>query len=76
MTHDCGNPTGGYLKIGVWSEFPTNNPEAFAIVEKINFSNHDVAVMAKLVDVDKMEVEDAAGKWMEDNDEKWRSWLN
>lgn len=74
-THDCGNPTGGYLKIGVWSEFPDNNPEAYAIVQNINFSNLDVAVMSKLVDVDKMEVEDAAAKWMEDNDAKWRAWL-
>jgi ABC-type proline/glycine betaine transport system substrate-binding protein len=32
--------------------------------------------MSKLVDVDKMEVQDAATKWMDDNDAKWRAWLN
>ena len=55
-THDCGNPKDGYLKIGVWEGFPAKNPGAYAITQKINFSNLDVAVMSKLVDVDKMDV--------------------
>ena len=74
-THDCGNPKDGYLKIGVWEGFVKNNPAAYKIVQKINFSNMDVAVMSKLVDVDKMEVPDAASKWMKDNDARWKSWL-
>ena len=74
-THDCGNPKDGYLKIGVWEGFPQANPQAYEVVRKINFTNLDIAVMAKLVDVDKMEVADAASRWMEDND-KWRAWLN
>ena len=75
-THDCGNPKDGYLKIGVWEGFPGKNPEAYAIVQKINFSNLDIAVMSKLVDIDKMEVEDAATKWMDDNEAKWRAWVD
>ena len=75
LTHDCGNPVGGYLKIGVWEGFPAKNPGAYAITQKINFSNLDVAVMSKLVDVDKMEVEDAATKWMSDNEAKWKAWV-
>jgi glycine betaine/proline transport system substrate-binding protein len=75
-THDCGNPKGGYLKIGVWEGLPEKNPRVYAILQKINFSNLDVAVMSKLVDVDKMEVEDAATKWMADNDAKWKSWVH
>ena len=76
LTHDCGNPKGGYLKIGVWKGFPERDPGAYAVIQKMNFSNLDVAVMSKLVDVDKMEVQDAATKWMDDNDAKWRAWLN
>jgi glycine betaine/proline transport system substrate-binding protein len=75
-THDCGNPKDGYLKIGVWEGFPAKNPDAYGIIQKINFTNLDIAVMSKLVDVDKMEVQDAATKWMDDNDAKWRAWLN
>ena len=55
---------------------PARDPGAYAVIQKINFSNLDVAVMSKLVDVDKMEVQDAATKWMDDNDAKWRAWLN
>jgi len=74
-THDCGNPKGGYLKIGVWKGLPEKNPGAYAILQKINFSNLDVAVMSKLVDVDKMEIADAATKWMDDNEARWMGWV-
>ena len=42
----------------------------------MSFSNLDIAVMAKLVDVDKMEAEAAAAKWMKDNEKKWKPWVN
>ena len=53
----------------------TKNPGAYAITQKKNFSNLDVAVMSKLVDVDKMEVQAAATKWMTDNEAKWKAWV-
>ncbi len=75
LSYDCGNPKDGYLKIGVWEGFPENWPEAYAIVQAMNFSNLDIAVMAKLADVDGMEPEEAAAQWMADNEDKWRPWL-
>lgn len=75
-THDCGNPKDGYLKIGVWSEFPEKNPAAYKIIQNINFSNLDIAVMAKLVDIDKMEIKDAAAQWLKDNEDRWKAWLS
>ena len=32
--------------------------------------------MAKLVDVDEMEPEDAALQWIEDNEDVWQPWLS
>ncbi len=75
LTHDCGNPKDGYLKIGVWKGMPGKWPKAYGIVQKINLSNADIALMAKLADVDGMEPEEAADKWMADHEEKWRGWL-
>ncbi|MCG8353961.1 MAG: ABC transporter substrate-binding protein [Kiloniellales bacterium] len=74
-TYDCGNPADGYLKIGVWQGFPEKFPKAYKIVQQINFTNLDVAVMAKLADVDGMEPEDAADEWLKDNEAKWKTWL-
>ncbi len=76
MTYDCGNPKDGYLKIGVWEGMPEKWPGAYGIVEKINLSNHDLAVMAKLADVDGMEPEEAADQWLADNETRWRSWVD
>ena len=73
--YDCGNPKGAYLKIGVWEGLPEKWPGAYKIIQRINLTNADVAQMAKLFTIDKMENEEAADKWMADNP-KWREWLN
>ena len=75
LTYDCGNPKDGYLKIGVNKDFPEKYPTAYKALQSINFTNLDVAIMAKLVDVDEMETEAAAEKWMADNEDRWKSWL-
>ncbi len=75
LTHDCGNPKDGYLKIGVWEGMQAKWPEAAATLERINFTNLDIAVMAKLADVDGMEPEDAAAQWLTDNKDRVDSWL-
>ena len=74
-SYDCGNPKDGYLKIGVWKGFAKKWPKAYKVLQKMSFSNLDIAVMAKLVDVDKMEAEAAAEKWMKDNEKKWKPWV-
>ena len=74
-TYDCGNPKDGYLKIGVYEGVPENWPDAYKVIQAINFTNHDIAIMAKLAEVDGMEPEEAAKKWLADNEKKWRGWL-
>ncbi len=76
LTHDCGNPKDGYLKIGIWEGLPEQWPGAHAIIERINFTNLDIAVMAKLADIDGMEPEDAANQWLADNESRWRAWVD
>ena len=61
-SYDCGNPKDGYLKLGVWKGFPQKWPKAYKLLQKMSFSNLDIAVMAKLVDVDKMEADAARGE--------------
>ena len=55
---------------------PDKWPTAYAIISKMNLTNLDIAVMSKLVDIDGMEVEEAADKWLADNEAKWMSWVN
>ena len=74
-SYDCGNPKDGYLKLGVWKGFPKAWPKAYKLLQKMSFSNLDIAVMAKLVDVDKMEADAAAAKWMKENEKKWKPWV-
>ncbi|MDE0110820.1 MAG: ABC transporter substrate-binding protein [Albidovulum sp.] len=75
MTYDCGNPTGGYLKKAAWDGMEEKWPNAYAILRKISFTNYNVAEMAKFVDIDGMEPEDAAARWLEENEDVWKSWI-
>ena len=72
---DCGNPADGYLKKAAWEGMEKKWPHAYAVLERISFTNPQIAEMAKLVDVDEMEPEDAAAAWLEANEDVWKSWI-
>ncbi len=74
--YDCGNPADGYLKKAAWDGMQAKWPSAYAILEKVNFTNPQIAEMAKLVDIDEMEPAEAAEAWLEANEGIWKSWLN
>ena len=51
-------------------------PAAYKTLTMISFTNPQIAEMAKLVDVDEMEPEDAAAAWLEENESVWKSWTD
>ena len=75
-TYDCGNPADGYLKKAAWDGMEDKWPNAYQVLRSISFTNPQIAEMAKLVDVDEMEPEDAALQWIEDNKDVWQPWLS
>jgi glycine betaine/proline transport system substrate-binding protein len=75
MTYDCGNPANGYLKKAAWDGMQDKWPKAYDVLTKLSFTNPQIAEMAKLVDVDEMEPEDAATIWLENNEDVWMPWL-
>ena len=66
-TGDCGAPRSGYLKKAAWSGVAKKWPAAWAVMQKINFSNAQIAAAAVMVDVDGLSPEDAADKWIKEN---------
>jgi glycine betaine/proline transport system substrate-binding protein len=73
-TYDCGNPANGYMKIAAWDGMKDKWPAAYASLAKVNFTNAQIAEMAKLVDIDGMEPEEAATAWLEANEAVWKPW--
>ena len=69
----CGSPDG-YLKKAVHEDFETH-PAAAAMFKKLSFTTSHIGAMAALVDVDGMTHEDAAKKWLADNESVWKSFL-
>lgn len=74
VVYDCGNPANGYLKIAAWEGMEAKWPAAYATLEQVNFTNAQIAQMAKFVDIDEMEPEDAAQAWLDANEAVWKPW--
>jgi glycine betaine/proline transport system substrate-binding protein len=75
VLYDCGNPANGYLKKAAWDGMQEKWPAAYDVLTKISFTNAQIAEMAKLVDIDEMEPEEAAAVWLEENEDVWGAWV-
>lgn len=75
MAYDCGNPANGYLKKAAWEGMQASWPAAYELLTRISFTNAQIAEMAKLVDVDKMEPDEAARAWLAANEAVWKPWI-
>ena len=67
----CGSPKG-WLKKAANYKFPKTHPAAYKAFSKISFTTTQVGQMAALVDVDKLSHQDAAKKWLADNEAVWK----
>lgn len=65
--YDCGNPAEGYMKKAAWDGMKDKWPNAYCLLQNISFTNPQIAQMAKLVDTDELEPEEAATEWLEAN---------
>lgn len=74
-TGDCGAPHSGWLKKAASPRLAEEWPGAWAVLQRVDFDNADIASAALLVDVDGMEPEEAAEAWMEENDHLVKSWM-
>jgi glycine betaine/proline transport system substrate-binding protein len=74
-TPNFANPAKGYLKKAAWDGMKGKWPAAYETLTKISFTNAQIAEMAKLVDIDEMEPEEAAEVWLEANPDVWKAWI-
>lgn len=72
---DCGAPAKGYLKKLGSKQLAEKWPKANAILQKVNFTNAQIAAAASMVDVDGLTPEDAAKKWVAENEAIWKAWV-
>jgi len=73
-TGDCGATHQGWLKKAAWGGMAEKWPGAWAVLQKMDFNNAQIASAASLVDVDGMSPEEAADKWLADNADAVASW--
>jgi len=45
------------------------------VLTRISFTNFHPGTMSKLVDIDGMKQEEAASRWIEENEDVWSPWL-
>ncbi|MEM6305024.1 MAG: ABC transporter substrate-binding protein [Pseudomonadota bacterium] len=71
---DCGNPANGYLKKAAWEGMEAKWPSAYCMLEQVSFTNAQIAEMARLVDIEELEPEEAAEEWLAANEEVVAPW--
>ena len=74
--YDCGAPAKGYLKKAGSKALAEKWPKASEFLKKVNFTNTQIAAAAAMVDVEGLTPEDAAKKWIADNEGIWKDWQN
>jgi len=74
--YDCGAPAKGYLKKAGSGRLEKTWPAAAAFLKKVDFTNPQIAAAAAMVDVEGMTPEDAAKKWIAENEATWKTWMN
>jgi glycine betaine/proline transport system substrate-binding protein len=74
--YDCGAPAKGYLRKVGSKALGEKWPAASAFLKKVDFTNPAIAAAAAMVDVDGMTPEDAAKKWIAENEATWKGWMN
>lgn len=71
----CDYPLYKLDKI-VATKFAESKSPAYDLVKKFQWTNDDQNLVAKYIAEDKMDPEDAAKKWVEDNPDKVDAWLS
>jgi glycine betaine/proline transport system substrate-binding protein len=74
--YDCGAPASGYLKKAGSPNLEANWPGAATFLRNVNFSNAAIASAAAMVDVDGLTPEEAADRWIAENEATWQTWMN
>lgn len=75
MTNDCGAAVGGYLKKGLWSGFAEKYPCANELMSNVDFTGPMIDAAAAMVDVDGLDHDAAAVKWIEENQDVVDGWI-
>lgn len=73
--YNCGAPAKGYPKKAGSRQLGEKWPKAKEVLKKVNFTNAQIAVAVAMVDVEDMTAEDAAAKWVKENEATWKTWL-
>ena len=74
-TNDCGSPAGGYLKKAAWDGMPNKWPAAYEALKRISFTTNQIGQLSVYVDIDELEHDEAAARWIDENESIWKPWL-
>ena len=61
--------------MAVSTDFATNGGAAYELIKNFNWTNLDQSTMAELIDNQGMTPEDAAAKWVSENEAIWSKWM-
>ena len=74
MTHDCGRPNGQLWK-AAWTGGEKIWPKAYDVWRKFTLDAKTAGELVYQSDVDGMDTQAVADKWISENESTWKPWL-
>lgn len=75
LAYDCGKPRGPIWK-AAWSGLKDKWPGAHKIISRYQVSNEDISSMYAMVELEGLSADEAAEKWMSQNEDVWSKWIS
>ena len=72
--YDCGKPTGPIWKAG-WVQLKSKWPGAYRAIKAYRMSNEEMEKMQVAVERNGESAETVANRWIAENEQRWRPWL-
>lgn len=70
----CDYPEERFYKI-FWAGLNDYAPEAYQLLQNMNYTNRDQITMLAAVDIEGKSVAEAAQDWVNNNESTWQAWL-
>ena len=70
----CDYPETPLQKV-VSTKFATEGGDAYEVVKNFNWTNEDQNLVSDYITNQDMTAEEAAAKWISENEDKWKAWL-
>lgn len=75
LAYDCGKPRGPIWKVA-WSGVKDKWPGAYQAIKNFEVNNDEMGSMIADIDLNGRDLNEVVAEWVNNNEDRWKSWIN